>query len=139
MNKKDFGKLNVLGSKLARIQDNAVRSKNYTAAEAYATISEAIAANQSIEFDSETGQIIVGSTGNLATFSAQQVIENENAAKNAPVVKQSPDQIVSLIKASNDPSEQIELQAQLIEILVKDNKMSIEAAKEEAQRLIAGQ
>tara|TARA_E500000318_G_scaffold69079_1_gene63972 strand:+ start:1146 stop:2513 length:1368 start_codon:yes stop_codon:yes gene_type:complete len=139
MNEKDFGKLNILGSKLARIQDNAVRSKNYTAAEAYATISEAIASNQSIEFDMESGQIIVGSIGNLATFSAQQAIEDENAAKNAPAVKQSPDQIVSLIKASNDTAEQIELQAQLIDTLVKDNNMTVEAAKEEAQRLIAGQ
>ena len=87
----------------------------------------------------ESGQIIVGSIGNLATFSAQQAIEDENAAKNAPAVKQSPDQIVSLIKASNDTAEQIELQLQLIDTLVKDNNMTVEAAKEEAQRLIAGQ
>ena len=138
MNEKDFGKLNVLGSKLARIQDNAVRSKNYTAAEAYATISEAIATNQSIEFDMETGQIIVGSTGNLATFSAQQKIEDAKIAESVSIVDKTPQQLVDLIKSSNNPGEQGEARLKLIESLMKTGK-SQQQAIEEADRMIAGQ
>lgn len=139
MNEKDFGKLNVLGSKLARIQDNAVRSKNYTAAEAYATISEAIATNQSIEFDMETGQIIVGSTGNLATFSAKKKIEEMEIANTITPSDSTIDQLVLSIQNSNNQGEQTTLITTLVEKLQAEKSMTREAANEEAQRLIAGQ